>query len=81
MSVFTHHGVRYSAPLLAFFTHVARRLADSPLDHAALYAASTHTPAPLRATVAVPARPHAHWQAVVREDGHRRGETRRHSGD
>ncbi|MFI6054493.1 hypothetical protein ACIBCO_30935 [Streptomyces violascens] len=87
MTVFTHHGVRYSATpvrpvaaLFAFFTRVARRLADSPFDQAVLHATSTHIPAPLRATAAT-ARPHARWQAVVGEDGHRRLEARWHSGD
>ncbi|MER6378871.1 hypothetical protein [Streptomyces sp. NPDC001250] len=86
MSALTRHGVGHAWPvrpvgaLLAFFTHVIRRLADSPLDHPVLHAAAPHTPAPLRAAALAPGRPHAHWRTVTGPDGHRRLEAHWHNG-
>jgi hypothetical protein len=86
MSALTHHGIRHTSParpgdaLLAFFTRVIGRLADSPLDHPVLYAAATHTPAPVRAAALAPGRPHAHWRTVTGPDGHRRLEAHWHHG-
>lgn len=86
MSALTHHGIRRSlsarpvGALLAFFTRVIGRLADSPLDHPVLYAAAAHTPAPVRAAALAPGRPHAHWRTVTGSDGHRRLEAHWHRG-